>query len=215
MPDVVLSKLTEEVLEIGLSMAMPLSEEQGHRLAAYLDLIARWNPRVRLVGRAESDTLVGVHLADAIALAKAVQMHPTALSRPMHLLDVGTGAGLPGFALALILPLARITLCEISEKRVSFLYEAERRLGTGVEILAVRVETIVTTGRKFPQVVSRATFSPTEWRAMGGQLCVPKGLIWSLWTEEQERPFLEEELFRFRYRLSDGRLRVITAFQVP
>lgn len=196
-------------------MQVSLSAAQGEQLAGYLELIARWNPRVRLVGSAQPEILVGVHLADAFALARAMETHPEAGEIPAHLLDVGTGPGLPGFALALILPGTRVTLCEISEKRVSFLHEAERRLQAGVEILPVRVEEILSAGRRFPQVVSRATFSPSEWRDLGQRLCLPRGLIWSLWTEEQERPFQEEELHRFRYRLTDGRHRVISALGVP
>jgi 16S rRNA G527 N7-methylase RsmG len=108
-----------------------------------------------------------------------------------------------------------VTLCEVSEKRVSFLHEAERRLAAGVEILPLRAEEIVSQGRRFSHVVSRATFSPLEWRALGMQLCSSGGLVWSMWSEDQEVPFLGEDLFRFRYRLADGRQRVITAIGAP
>lgn len=215
MPSAQLPMLKKSILEEASRWEVPLSNEQGEKLETYLALIARWNPRVRLVGSAEPDVLVGVHLADTFALAKAIETHPAIEVIPTQLLDVGTGAGLPGFALALILPAARVTLCEVSEKRVSFLYEADRRISADVEILPVRVEEILSSGRLFHQVVSRATFSPMEWRDLGSRLCHRGGLIWSLWTEEQEKPFLGEDLFRLRYQLSDGRSRVIAAARAP
>lgn len=213
MPGVERSPIAKQVLAEAQRFEVELAKAQGLQIAEYLALIAHWNPRVRLVGRSDPDTLVQVHLADALALAKAMEGHPRAGELPLRLVDVGSGAGLPGFALRMILPSAEISLCEISEKRVSFLFEAERRLGVGVEILAMRAQDLASSGRRFPHVVSRATFEPSEWRTLGRQLSAEGGLVWSLWTEEQEQAFLTEDLYRFRYRLRDGRSRVISAFQ--
>ncbi|MDX9999736.1 MAG: class I SAM-dependent methyltransferase [Polyangia bacterium] len=195
-------------------MGVSLAGAQCNRLASFLELVARWNPRVRLVGSAEPSSLVGVHLADSLALARAMTQAASE-STCMELLDVGSGAGFPGFALALILTASKISLCEISEKKLAFLYEAERRLGAGVQILPIRAEELAEKGKRFPQVTSRATFSPMEWRAIGTRLCEAGGRIWSFWSREQEVPFMEESLVRFRYELADGRYRVIAGFQVP
>lgn len=207
--------LSREVVEEASRLAVPLPSGVERRLASYLDLIARWNRKVRLVGKADPESLVRVHLSDSLALAKALLHHPGYGEVPRQLVDVGTGAGLPGFALGLLVPSIQVSLCEISEKRLSFLHEARRQVGLEVEILEMRVQELAESPRRFGHAVSRATFAAEEWRRLGEPLLAPRGLLWSLWSREQAEPFGREELYRLHYALRDGRERVIAARQAP
>jgi len=204
----------EAIHREGLRLGCPISEQTANGLCLFLELLESWNPRVRLVGDARFDRLLHVHLSDAFALCRLLKEQSDArqLQDPSPLLDVGTGAGLPGFALALMMPEARFVLCDVSEKKISFLQEAERRLNAGVELLHCRVEDLIATRRLFWQAVSRAAFKAPLWRSLGASLCKPGGLVWSLWSGEQERRHHDMPCdVRHAYRLVDGRERVITA----
>jgi len=206
-------ELWRDVVDEAGRLAYPLPDGAAQRLASFLDLIARWNRKVRIVGRADPESLVRVHLSDSLALAKALRHHPSYGEVPGQIVDVGTGAGLPGFALGLLIPSLRVSLCEISEKRLAFLHEAKRQVGLEVEILEMRVQELALSPRRFGHAVSRATFAAEEWRRLGEPLLAPRGLLWSLWSREQAEPFQGDDLYRLHYTLRDGRERVISARQ--
>ncbi len=151
------------------------------KLAAFAELIQRWNRRKRIVGRATAEELVGVHLADAMALAGQLQQHRTGST----LLDVGSGAGLPGFAVALLVPDLQVTLCEVSEKRVSFLHHARRTLEATVQIVHEDVHRLIEQDLRFDHVVSRAVFEPRRWLQIGRQCVADQGQLWFMLTHRQ------------------------------
>ncbi|MBB6482622.1 16S rRNA (guanine(527)-N(7))-methyltransferase RsmG [Spirochaeta isovalerica] len=94
------------------------TEEQLALLERYIGEIELWNPRYGLVN-AKGDDLITRHILDSLSGASAV------LSRsPETLADVGSGAGLPGIPLAIMLPGVKVTLIERSGKRVRFLRNA-------------------------------------------------------------------------------------------
>jgi 16S rRNA (guanine527-N7)-methyltransferase len=91
------------------------------RLLAYAGLLARWNAAFNLVGRADIHRLVPRHIVDALQLLPLV--------RPTRLLDIGSGAGLPGLVLAIAHPGIAVTLLERMARRARFLELAARELG--------------------------------------------------------------------------------------
>lgn len=92
-------------------------------LLRFADLIAAANPVYRLV-RADRRRLVTHHLLDCLAAVPALRrVEPRA-----SVLDVGSGAGLPGVPLALALPECRVTLLERSARRAAFLHHVRREL---------------------------------------------------------------------------------------
>lgn len=120
-------------------------------LARFLDLIDAANPAYRLV-RADRRRLVTHHLLDSLAAVPALrQVEPRAT-----LLDVGSGAGLPGVPLALALPEVRVTLLERSARRAAFLHQVRREL-------ALAELTVV--GRPLAEA-RLAPFDVVTWRAV-------------------------------------------------
>ena len=123
----------------------------GAALARFLDLIDAANPVYRLV-RADRRRLVTHHLLDSLAAVPALrQVEPRAT-----LLDVGSGAGLPGVPLALALPEVRVTLLERSARRAAFLHQVRREL-------ALAGLTVV--GRPLAEA-RLAPFDVVTWRAV-------------------------------------------------
>lgn len=119
----------------GFAECFPVSRETSARLAAYLELLARWSARINLVGR---DTLADPwrrHILDSAQLA------PLVPSGTRSLVDLGSGAGFPGLVLA-ILGVPGVELVEADSRKAAFLTEAARITGTRVAIRPARIETL-------------------------------------------------------------------------
>src|SRR4051794_21721280 len=83
-------------------------------LARWLDALAEWNAKIDLTAAKEPHALAWLMLADAMMLAPQV-------AKGARVVDVGTGAGAPGLALAILRPDLRVTLAEPLGKRAAFL----------------------------------------------------------------------------------------------
>ncbi|MGH9482838.1 MAG: 16S rRNA (guanine(527)-N(7))-methyltransferase RsmG [Terriglobales bacterium] len=88
------------------------------RLARYLELIVEGQARLRLVGEITPETLVRRHLGESLYLGQIVPL------AAQSLVDVGSGAGFPGLALALGWPELKTTLVESNSKKAAFLRHA-------------------------------------------------------------------------------------------
>lgn len=131
-------------------------------LFQYLDLIVTWNQKLDLTAARDADELTDLMLADSTLLAQ--------LARPGgSWVDVGSGAGAPGLALALLRADLELTLVEPLQKRVAFL----RAVTGGVDMPRVEVKRARAQelgGRSWDVAVSRATFEPAEWLHQGDSL---------------------------------------------
>jgi 16S rRNA (guanine527-N7)-methyltransferase len=108
------------------------SADVERRVARYAEELARWGSRINLVGSTEPAALRR-HLDDALAAAEA-------LPRGARVVDLGSGAGLPGVPVAIARPDLQVSLVEIRERRVNFLRHVARALPVECEILRVRIE---------------------------------------------------------------------------
>jgi 16S rRNA (guanine527-N7)-methyltransferase len=122
------------------------------QLAAYLDLLLRWNARTNLTAVREPERIVERHFGES--LFAGCRLEPL-LERGSSLLDFGSGAGFPGLPIQLLLPGVRVTLAESQGKKAAFLREAVRVLGLSTEVWARRVESMPS-DRRFDSVTLRA-----------------------------------------------------------
>jgi len=154
------------------ALGLDLPAATAAALARYGDLLLRWNRSINLLARgAGADDVVERHLLDSLALLRLGP--PTG-----RVLDVGSGAGLPGLVLAAAAPgVTALTLLEPTAKRVAFLRTAARELGlAGVTVRAERLED-VGPDERFDWLVSRATFAPAEWVRRAAPLLAPGGRL--------------------------------------
>lgn len=115
--------------------ALAVSRETLDRLECYVDRLLAWNARIGLIGRATSDDLWRRHILDS------AQLLPM-LTRPEGpLVDLGSGAGLPGLVLA-ILGAGDVHLIESNQRKAVFLREAARAAATSVTVHAARIEAV-------------------------------------------------------------------------
>ena len=162
------------LLEQGLaSLALPAPLAEP--LLAYLDELLKWNAAYNLTSVREPEAMVTRHLLDSLVL------HPH-IHGP--LLDVGSGAGLPGIPLALANPALAVTVLDSNGKKARFLRHAVRTLKLdNVAVVESRVEDYQPS-QPFAAITSRAFtslrdfFSLTDhlltrdgqWLAMKGKL---------------------------------------------
>lgn len=103
------------------------------RLIAYLALLQRWSAAYNLVGTSDAGELVGRHLLDCAALLPHLPEG--------SLLDIGSGAGLPGLVIACLEPERPLVLLDSVSRKTRFLTQARIELGlTRVEVVTARVE---------------------------------------------------------------------------
>jgi 16S rRNA (guanine527-N7)-methyltransferase len=164
------------------------------RLAAlveFLQLLVKWNRVYNLTGIRDAGELVERHLVESLALVP--------LLRGERIVDVGTGAGLPGLPLAIAAPERRFVLVESRAKRVRFLRHVVGTLGLGnVEVAHARVEHLPCE-RPFDTVLARAVAPPAELITMTRHLTAPGSILLLLTASrlEQEWRGLAED-FRLR-----------------
>lgn len=139
----------QAILEQGIKDAnLDISAQTQQRLLDYLVLMQKWNKVHNLTAVRDADEMVTLHLLDSLVVLPFIDAK--------HLLDVGSGAGLPGIPLAICLPDLQVTVIDSNSKKVSFMRQAKAELGiTNLEVLGDRVEEISST-RKFEIIISRA-----------------------------------------------------------
>ncbi|MHB1671753.1 MAG: 16S rRNA (guanine(527)-N(7))-methyltransferase RsmG, partial [Acidiferrobacter sp.] len=115
------------------ALGIDLDAETEARLMAYLETLARWNRVFNLTAVRDPEEMVARHILDSLAILPHLPTGP--------LLDVGSGAGLPGIPVALLQPTRAVTLLDRSHKRIDFLTEVVARLAlTNVTLAGERVE---------------------------------------------------------------------------
>jgi 16S rRNA (guanine527-N7)-methyltransferase len=129
----------------------------------WLAELKAWNAKIDLTAARDDDELVDLMLADALALAPHIPLGA-------RVIDVGTGAGAPGIALALARPDLKVTLVEPKAKRVSFMRTVLAKVGRlDVQLERASGESMV--GKHTWDVaLSRATLPPPAWLALGRKL---------------------------------------------
>jgi 16S rRNA (guanine527-N7)-methyltransferase len=139
------------------------------RMLDYLALVEKWNQAYNLTAVREPGKMLTHHLLDSLSVLPHVIGN--------RILDVGSGAGLPGIPLALARPEWRVTLLDANHKKATFLRQAAIELKLdNVEVVCERVEAW-TPPQLFDTVVSRAFSDLPEFLALAGRLCARTGIV--------------------------------------
>jgi 16S rRNA (guanine527-N7)-methyltransferase len=159
-----LSQLLSKGME---QLSLSVDAETQQRLIDYILLLAKWNKAYNLTAVRHTSEMVTRHLLDSLAIAPFIH--------GQRILDVGTGAGLPGIPLAIIFPERRFVLLDSNGKKTRFLTQAKQSLGLdNIEIAYTRVETYADEFG-FDSIVSRAFASITEMLTSTAHLLAAQG----------------------------------------
>ncbi len=127
------------------ALCVILSEEQKQLLSAYCEQLADYNSHTNLVSDASPKTLVADHILDSLSLVKYIddyKQRQSKIGKNLRLIDIGSGAGLPGMILGIVLPYLEVTLVDSIGKKVRFLeaFVESRGLNQRIHPICERAE---------------------------------------------------------------------------
>lgn len=159
------SRLDAGVAALGLE----LPDSGAERLLDYLALLHKWNRVYNLTAVREPARMLTHHLLDCLAVLPYL--------RGGRVLDVGSGAGLPGIPLALARAEWSVTLLEANQKKSAFLAQAVSELGLGnASVECERVEQF-SPAAPYDVVISRAFSDLPEFIRLAGRHCGSQGAL--------------------------------------
>lgn len=180
--------MSSALRSIALRYGVRLNDAQIALLSEYETLIGAWAHRVNLVGDASREVIEERHIGESIALGAALREREV-LRPGTRVLDVGSGAGLPGIVLAICWPV-EVTLLEATAKKTAFLAAAVGALardtpGIDARVLTGRAEDLAhdpALRDAFDLVVARAVAPlpallelTLPFARVGGRVVTPKG----------------------------------------
>ena len=168
----------------GLGLAVP--PEQQSQLLAYMDLIAKWTKVYNLTAVRDAQEMLTHHLLDSLAVIGPLRRELAKLVLPeghaqIHLLDVGSGAGLPGIVIAITCPDVSVTCVDTVAKKAAFIQQVAATLKLpNLKGLHARVESLtepydVVSSRAFASLIDFTSWSHSAlathgvWMAMKGK----------------------------------------------
>lgn len=162
------------------TLRLDVSEAQQSHLLDYLALIAKWNRVYNLTAVRDPAEMLVLHLLDSLAVVPALLRQVG--DKPVSVLDVGSGAGLPGVVLAIALPHVSVTCVDTVGKKASFIQQvaAELKLknlaARHARVEALRLPPVdVVTSRAFASLLDFVTLTrhmvakDGVWMAMKGK----------------------------------------------
>ena len=144
-------------------LQIELTHKQAQQICQYVQALQKWNKTYNLTAITDLDAMLKLHVLDSLSIAKPLLPY---LSK--RIIDVGTGAGLPGILLAIIWPQQQVTLLDTNGKKTRFLLHCKHLLAlNNVTVVNQRVEQYQPQAH-YDVVVSRA-FAAINDMLMGCQ----------------------------------------------
>ena len=171
-------ELDNLLLDSITKLKLEISADQRHKLMLYLDKLLFWNKAYNLTAIKQPKEALIKHIIDCLAILPHLKSG--------KLLDIGTGAGLPGVVIAICEPNREVTVLDSNQKKIRFIRQSVSELKlTNVTPVASRIENFVPQEHeKFEVITSRAFASLTDFveaaeprLAQDGWLQAMKGLI--------------------------------------
>jgi len=169
----------QQIQQGSQELGLELSDDQLSRLQTYVELLDKWNKVYNLSAIRDPNEMVSRHIIDSLTILPYLTGD--------SLLDVGTGAGLPGIPIAIMHPEIAVTLLDTNSKKTRFLQQAKAELGlTNVTVVHARVEEAELA--KFAMVTARAFASIEDIIDLTGRHCDDAGsllLMKGVWPEDE------------------------------
>ncbi len=162
--------MNNKKLQSGLSaLNLILPIEKQSMLIAYLHLLQKWNKAYNLTAITDFEKMISYHLLDSLSVAPYLTGD--------NMVDVGSGAGLPGIPLAVYFPEKKFTLIDSVGKKTRFIAQAVRELGLhNVQVANTRAEEYQTQNA-FDTMIARAVGSIEDLIAISKHLLAKNGQL--------------------------------------
>jgi len=164
------------------SLNLAIDEDKISRLLSFIKLIEKWNKAYNLTAIRDREEMVRLHLLDSLAILPYIEGE--------RVIDIGTGAGLPGIPLAICLPETEFTLLDSNAKKTRFVQQAILELKLkNVAVCHQRVEQFHPE-KKFNVVITRAFASLNQIVELTAHLLSKEGFLLAM---KGQRPDAELE----------------------
>ena len=159
-------RLQQKIMQGSLILGLRLTNDQYEKLAHYIVLIAKWNKVYNLTSIRDKQKMVSHHILDSLTILPYISDD--------NLLDVGSGAGLPGIPVAIAKPTLPITLIDSNSKKTRFLQQVKAELNlTNITIVHARIEQANLP--QFTTITARALSTISHILALSGKHCNDNG----------------------------------------
>jgi 16S rRNA (guanine527-N7)-methyltransferase len=164
----------EAELRAGIvALGLELSDSQIGQLLDYLELIRKWTQVYNLTAHRGPAEILTHHLLDSLSVVEPLVKHTG--GKPLRLLDVGSGAGLPGVVIAICRPEIQVDCVDTVAKKAAFIQQAAAMLKLpNLRGLHSRVEQL---DGKYDVITSRAFASLADFVNLSGQALAEQG-VW-------------------------------------
>jgi len=142
--------MTKEELYLELKkLGITLTDKQKEQLEIYKDFLIEYNKHTNLTRIIDENDIYLKHFYDSLTIVKYID-----LSNKNTLLDIGTGAGFPGFVLKIVYPNLEVTLLDSNNKKITFLKQLSEKLNININAIQARSEEYIKEKREFFDVVT-------------------------------------------------------------
>ncbi len=190
-------------------LGLSLTPRQVEGFQVYYEELIRWNSKVNLTAIVDYEEVQVKHFLDSLTVALAIK------DMPRLLLDVGTGAGIPGVPLKILFPTISLTLVDSTRKKTDFLNHLVARLRlTGVEVVTARAEDLAHDEgyrERFDLVVSRGVAKLATLAELALPFCAIGGSFIAQKKGEIDR---EIEAAKWAIDILGGQLREVKRFSL-
>lgn len=196
-----------ELIKIGCAeLELELNQEQHSKLNQYIELLIKWNKVYNLTAIKNSKDIVIRHILDSLSIIKYISTNQVNL----NIIDIGSGAGLPGIVMAIACPSYQVTLLDSNSKKMAFVQQVKTALKlTNVNVVTDRAEKY-SPNEKFDATVSRAFASLADFVKVTSHLLKPDAQIWAM-----KGKVLPQEVSDFNNLYNDFEIRNIFPLSVP
>ncbi len=159
--------LAERIMQGLDALDVTYGDEAIEKLVVYMHLLAEWNKTHNLTAVDDLEQMLSIHIFDSASIKPYI--------KGASLLDVGSGAGLPGMILAILSPALEVTSVEARNKKAQFqMFAANKLRLKNFKVENVRIEDF-NPKEKFPMVTSRAFSSIENFVSGSKQAITPNG----------------------------------------
>ena len=206
----------DRLIEGARQLGLDLTPRQVEQFQLYYEELMNWNRKMNLTAITDYEGVQVRHFLDSLTVILALDKGQPISSRQSRVVDVGTGAGLPGIPLKILLPSIDLVLVESVNKKAIFLHHLVQHLALErVHVITARAETI---GRqadyreRFDVVLSRAVGKLPAVVELALPLCRVRGIFVA-----QKKEKIDEELEQANAAITKlgGRINTVERVNLP